>query len=97
MFRTSASAMASTYSSSRTTTPALMVTIEGPPPAPPRERLGRAISVLIIHPQVAATASGDLANGTPSRDGCFLFVVPHTVVGDDDKDRIKVKARIVIN
>ncbi|KAJ1261691.1 hypothetical protein BS78_09G050000 [Paspalum vaginatum] len=44
--------------------------------------------------QVART---DLANGMPSRDGCFQFVVPHTVVGDDDQDRIEVKARIVIN
>ena len=100
-----------------------------------RERLGRAISVLCIHPHAAAAAAGgvaqpvstrcklvfsrfgggsfcfshyqrsdfqvactDLADGLPSPDGCFQFVVPDSVRGDDDTENaIEVKARISIS
>ena len=34
----------------------------------------------------------------PSHDGCFQFVVPNSVLGDDDTENgiLQVKARIVI-
>jgi E3 ubiquitin-protein ligase SIAH1 len=44
--------------------------------------------------QVACT---DLSDGLPAlANGCFRFVVPNSVLGDDD-DTIEVKARIAIS
>jgi hypothetical protein len=35
--------------------------------------------------------------GCPAPDGCFQFIAPNAVVGEEDKDYIEVKARISIN
>ncbi|CAN6331439.1 unnamed protein product [Urochloa humidicola] len=42
-------------------------------------------------------ACTDLSNGLPSRDGCYQFVVPDSVVADSDKDTIMVTILIVVN
>ncbi|KAG0517010.1 hypothetical protein BDA96_09G051000 [Sorghum bicolor] len=101
-----------------------------------QERLGRAISVMCIHPHANGVdqplwttkcklafshfgsgdenenlcrshyhyqasefkvVSTDLSNGLPIPDSCFQFIVPNAVLGDDDKDYIKVKVCISIN
>lgn len=83
-----------------------------------RERVGRAISVICIHPHAQPVsprcdlvfrhspnnyekarfkvACTDLSHGLLSPDVCFHFLVPTSLVGEDDRDCLEVKATIFI-
>ncbi|KAJ1261698.1 hypothetical protein BS78_09G050500 [Paspalum vaginatum] len=60
----------------------------------------RRSSQLISHAHFQTSkfriACTNLSNGLPRPDDCFQFVVPNSVIGEHDKDGIKLTVRIII-
>ncbi|TVU17775.1 hypothetical protein EJB05_33831, partial [Eragrostis curvula] len=60
------------------------------------DRRPRGCDQVIEHYQKSRfrVACTNLSNGLSSLDGCFQFLVPHSVAADIDRDTIQVTARI---